>query len=262
MSTTIPLIAPSLPLGWCPTSEQDRATMLFNRAGALLPTGAGWTVKVSTLADPPTAAEQSNTLWLVLGADGSPTRLYKYSGGYWSSEHPVTASGSQRSLWVGTENDLWAFDGGDGTDPTTSPPTARTGAMWQVDHDFDFRALMGPGTSPDSTVLAVGANLGAEFITLAIENFPHQHPFGYLYHGTSSDDALFLHGSTVTIPSTTGYAVHGDASGESTTATSADLITGAPIAPQDSTAATTKSVLNPVRGIFVIKRTARTHYVV
>lgn len=252
------LIPPSLPVGWCPTSEQDRATTYFNRAAALLPQGVGYVVKPSQTA--PTAAERANTIWLKLDGSNRPVGYFLYAGGYWSWPHAITAASAFRSLWIGVESDLWAMDGGDGTDPTSASPTSYTGAMWQVDHDFDFRALMGPGTSPDSTSLAVAANAGAEFTTLTVDNLKHQHPFGARING-NNDDAEFLTGTSVSIASTIAREVEGDSGDPSETATTtADLITALGIAAQDADETSTAiSRIPPVRGIYVIKRTARVY---
>jgi microcystin-dependent protein len=76
------------------------------------------------------------------------------------------------------ESDVWSYDGGDGDNPTTDPPTDKSGAMWEVDHDFDFHFPLGAGTSaaPYNTLINVGDVGGEEKHGLTSdENGIHSH---------------------------------------------------------------------------------------
>lgn len=127
----------------------------------------GYTTILDTDSTP--AVEDRGKLWhkRTGSPDGAPSgRLYAYYGGAWVSPNPVAASSDERRVFVGSEADVWSYDGGDGTDPTVTPPTDAAGAMWEVDHDFDFRFPLGAGTSPKPTTVAVGDTGGSEEVTL------------------------------------------------------------------------------------------------
>ena len=136
----LPLIPGSLPVGWCPASEQDRYNKYFALGIAQLSLGTGYTIKYSDTQ--PTPEERANTLWYkTIG--GVPDRLYVYYNGYWSAQHEAPADGEERRLWVGSEANVWAYDGGDGTDPGAGGAnvTAQTGAMFVSCDPRDIAAL-------------------------------------------------------------------------------------------------------------------------
>lgn len=112
---------------------------------------------------------------------------YYFSGGSWIMAHPVPASSQERRFWVGVEADVWAYDGGDGIDPGVTAPTLNTGAMWEVDHNFDGKFPIGPGTLPGyqtvpvPTVIPVNGTGGAEgqnMILTEAQLAAHSHPIG------------------------------------------------------------------------------------
>lgn len=111
--------------------------------------------------------------------------------GVWATPHPDEAGGKKRIWYVGSESEVWSLDGGDGTDPTSNPPTATTGAMWEVDHLWDFRFPLAAGTSPApySTTVSPGDTLGAEKVILALDEMPsHSHnAFVASSNGTSAN---------------------------------------------------------------------------
>ena len=91
--------------------------------------------------------------------------------GYWVQPHPVPPEGDERRLYVGTEASLLTYDGGE-----NAVVGAATGPFWEVDHNFDFRFPLGPGTSPDGTVVVVTGTGGAETHTLVEAELPeHLH---------------------------------------------------------------------------------------
>ncbi len=62
---------------------------------------------------------------------GDPLRWFFWNGTAWVWPHQVPPLSEERRLWLGTEADLWFYDGGDGTTPVGATDT--TGAMWAVD---------------------------------------------------------------------------------------------------------------------------------
>lgn len=92
-------------------------------------------------------ADQSN-LWLKLdGTTGYPTRLYQYATGLgqWVCPYRIPALAKERMVWVGTPAELWAYDGGDGSDPA-STVSISTGSFWEVDTNFADNVAGGVGT--------------------------------------------------------------------------------------------------------------------
>lgn len=169
----------NLPAGFCWTDAQTFMDTIF----ALLQGTADsdQIIISSTLPDP----EDQGKIWFRLNVDGTLEGAYKYQG-EWHRPHPVPLSSASRMIWVGSEADLWAYDGGDGTDPSSSPPTDMTGAMWEVDTNFEFRMPLGVGnndlgTSPvdyggGATTVATGGTGGAEKVQLTTDELAaHQH---------------------------------------------------------------------------------------
>jgi microcystin-dependent protein len=205
----LPLIPGTLAVGWCPSSEQDRYNKYFALGVAQLSLGTGYTIKVSDT--PPTAEERTTTLWHKTIA-GVPDLLYIYYSGYWIAKHEAPAGGDERRFFMGSEADVWAYDGGDGTDPGAGGAnvTDYTGAMWRVDHDFDFRFPIGAGTNPvaydgsAATSIGVAATGGVERVALSEDELPaHTHKFEddqfgkWQADGNDSDDNEGLIGSVV-----------------------------------------------------------------
>jgi microcystin-dependent protein len=110
--------------------------------------------------------------WYRTGASGDDGWYYwNTTHTKWVMPHPVPASSAERRLYVGTELSLLTYDGGE-----NAAVDVDEGPFWEVDHDFDFRFLLGPGTSPGGTVVAVNATGGAETHTLTEAEIPeHLH---------------------------------------------------------------------------------------
>lgn len=138
-------------------------------------------------------ATDRDKIWIQLGADNLPTgRFFTYVGG-WFMRHPRRDSGSiymgERLWWVGTESDAWSLDGGSGQDPSGTPPTLTTGAMWEKDSDFDFRFPLAAGTSPKPTTVSIGATGGEEEHALIVSEIPpHVHTFP-IYNGDGANNS-------------------------------------------------------------------------
>jgi len=150
----LPIIAPTLPQGFCPTTWQELINEGVGKAVAQF-SGSGFTVLINQEAVP--AVSDRDKLWR--RPSQASRGLYEFSGGTWVVIHPEPASGSVRRWWEGTEASLWAYDGGDGTNPSINPPATNNGAMWEVDHAYDGRSPMGAGTIPTANpakILAVG----------------------------------------------------------------------------------------------------------
>lgn len=158
--------------------------------------------KVIISGNAPSPADQDG-IW-VRTVGGYLEGFYTYIGG-WFRPHPIPASSQVRTMFAGAESAVWSFDGGDGTNPTVTPPTSTTGAMWQVDHTFDFKFPVGPGlnavaydgnaasTIVQGGVVTSAGNAGEErHVEVAAEVGPHVHNQfqGRFQHGTADTNAF------------------------------------------------------------------------
>lgn len=246
----LPLIPGSLPVKWCPLTEQERYNKFFALGVARLDSGSGWNIHVSDTA--PTADRRGDTLWLKLsGTD--PIRLYKYTQGYWAARNPIAPSNSVdgaslRWLWVGTLSNLWSLDGGSGDDPSVVAPTAFTGAMWEEDTDFAARMPLGVGTLPlSTTAVAVTGTGGVDQTVLTKAQIPpHQHKLGFQESTADGSNPSYLYGNQPDISVATRVYITEDGS-------ALGLGDGAG-------AATAHNNMPPYVGVYFIKRTIREFY--
>ncbi len=191
---------------------------------------------------------------------GEMIRLFMFDGVRWLSPHPVPPNSPECRIWTGTEAELWAYDGGDGSDPAISPPTDYTGAMWQVETLFSFRTPMGVGQNGVSydgngaTSITIRQKLGVERVNLSqSELTEHQ-------HFVVNDDAVAIPGTGTPITNATSVEKVGDVNGGALyildgTTTPATLglssKTGGGLSHDN---------LMPCVGVFFIKRTVRRYY--
>jgi hypothetical protein len=183
--------------GYCFSGFDRLALDIVNNMSGYLP--GQYSVIIDSDTEP--SADDRGKLWHKLLPGGAPTgKLFKYFMGKWVSPNPIEAEAESRTWWTGSEADLWSYDGGDGSDPTSSPPTATTGAMWVRDTDYDFRFPLGMGTSPApySTTVSPGDTGGEEKHVLTGDEFTdgdHIHTVGRMADN-SNDDGVFLTGTS------------------------------------------------------------------
>jgi len=245
----IPIVPPTLPEGFCSRlTGSDWAQVLINegvgKAVAQL-SGTGFAVILNQETVP--GVNDVGKLWRQPST--AARGLYSFVGGAWIIPHPSPASGSERRLWAGTLVELRSFDGGDGS---ATAPAGNVGAMWEEDTDMTGRSPMHPGDIPTATpskTLTVGENYGEGSHTQTEDEVgTHDHPL--------LADASILNGRNVKVVGT-GVGGAGLYIGN-TGPPSTDLSVG------DNTYATTQQpmpVIHPVRGLYVIKRSARVNYV-
>lgn len=186
MSIQAIVTAGQLQPGFCWTNAQDFVQALVSILNVTFP----GTFNSFNFGNAVPAPGDRNKPWFRLNPDGTPDRWYVYLGG-WISPNPRAASSKERIIWMDTEANLWAYDGGDGTNPGTNAPTPTTGAMWQRDTTFGdevsniFRVPIGIGKNPTSydggapLQIAVGGTGGVERVALAVNQTPkHQHTVG------------------------------------------------------------------------------------
>lgn len=170
----------------------------------------------------------------------------------WIKPHDIPASSDVRLLWVGAAVDLETYDGGSAG---TVGPAA--GPFWEVDTDFDARIPMGPGTTTDGTVITVGTNAGDDTVTLSEDDIPPHYHFinieqsSTISHvATENDGYLTSSGSNEIDWVGVGVLPPLKAVGKTN-----DNI---PV----SGSQTDVNIVPPVRGCFIIKRTARIYRII
>lgn len=180
--------------------------------------------------------------WVRTETDGSLIGVYTFGNGLWVRPHPVSPSSDYRSLWVGTLANLKTFEGG-----ADEAITETTGPFWEEDTNFQAKCLMGPGSFTEYNgttrdALGVGETTGSEKVRLAETEMPvHNHTFA-IHQGDGTNNGNYIMAC------------------DESTIQQADHPTNA----AGGSAGVTRyhENLPPVRGIYVIKRTARKYYTV
>lgn len=269
------LIAPTHPAGFCPTSYQEYTDAIINgtQITFLIDTGNFLYNYGSTTPAP------ENRIFPWLNTDDNLWWNFKF--GLWVAPvSPRDLVDGFRQMYLppaGTlESAVWSLDQGDGTDPSVTPPTDTTGAMWQVDHTLDGRFPVGSGVVPDSDLGAGDASIG---IAQTGDSFgregeyahkltgdegavdQHTHKYGITNQdGSGSADDPFLSKSALeTVPSYQGFLVTGSNGVDIESFTQSNLETlkanlGAGV---DSLKHNT---MPPYIGVWWLKHTARKFY--
>lgn len=205
----------------------------------------------TVISDSQPAATDQDKVWFrtVGGAPVYPF-AWRFYNGLWVARHAESPNSSRRELYTGTEAGLASYDGGDGG--AIGTVSATTGPMWQVDHTFDFRFPLGPGSSPAGTIVAVGDTGGEETHSLTTAEIPpHTHPTprgsGFVIWDKTSGGIQNWTGGAYEfdLPSASGSNPSSAATGS----------TGG-----DGTNVTAHNTMPPYLATFLIKRTGRIFY--
>lgn len=243
------VIPPVFPAGYCPTMQEFANDLASGLQFSLSGPYSGLIIS----AEEPVAADRSK-LWLrLIGPTGPVDRFYLYLNGRWSWPHEVRP-GTKRRIWIeGTEAEIKAEDGGN-----TNAVGDYDGPFWAIDHNYDRRSPMGPGTNVEtSETLDVSENEGAEGVTLEAENLKHFHGTGASVEGPP-DAPTWVKRAWSLAASVASLAqdwTDGPANFTSSI-TGGDRGTTDPIV-EDGTENEEVSVIHPVRGVYCCSRTAR-----
>lgn len=244
---SIILVPPVFPAGYCPTTEQQRANDIVDGITAYV----DGTYTVWNYGNTEPTAENRGKPWLRLKGDGTLDRVYIYYNGQWVSPHVTPAGGSERRLWVGTTGELETYDGGQ-----AGTVGAASGPMWEVDTAFAGRMPLGVGTTPSSVAIAVATNYGNDKVTITDANLPEH--FHYVAKSTQQNS------SSLSATQAVAY-IGGGYGNENYVLQGLDIASNIPNVGQTSKAGTasptTLDLLNPARGVYFIKRTARLFHV-
>lgn len=179
---------------------------------------------------------------------GKPDKMYVYQDGRWLSGHSIPASGGERKIWVGTENDLKTYDGGEDV-----AVTDYRGPFWEIDAAFAAKLPAGVGAFPSGAAVTVGVSSGEEETTLLDSQLPdHTHKGKAYYYaaggGLSSD------------PSGKADNLKHEGSGHTTNASG--TIAGAGVLTEgiNGNSGEAHNNVPPILGVYFIKRTGRIYY--
>jgi hypothetical protein len=181
------------------------------------------------------------------GAYGAPIQWYLWNGSAWVWPHQVVANASERRLWVGSESELWAYDGGDGGNPASV--TDITGPMWIVDVAFNQRTARGalPGT------LEPGAQAGADS---SVQPLPSYLPAHFHNESVRVKNTNSVHNWGNGQPAEAGNVEHLSAGGPDTGTVTTTTDTQGGGTPPNLTVPTIPASI----GTYFIKRSARKFY--
>lgn len=172
-----------LPANYCYTTPNRFALDIAAALSGYVP--GQYSIIIRSETEP--AAADRDKVWIQINSDGAATgKIFTYAYGKWVMLNP-RRSVSERVWWTGSESAAWSYDGGDGTNPTSNPPTATTGAMWQRDTDFDAKFPLQAGTLASGVVLAPGNTGGVEDVTLTLAQLPTNHQ-DWRIEGSGSGD--------------------------------------------------------------------------
>lgn len=162
-----------LPASYCFTTPNRFALDIAAGLSGYVP--GEYSVIIKSETEP--AATDRDKVWVQINADGASTgKTFTYAYGKWVMLNP-RRDVNERVWWTGSESAAWSYDGGDGLDPSSNPPTATTGAMWERDVDYNARFPIQAGTLPSGVVLAPGDVGGEEEHVLTEAELPsHTHP--------------------------------------------------------------------------------------
>lgn len=234
----LPILPSSPPEGFCPANWDEVNLQLVGRAVAVLE-GSGFTVITDSETVP--SPENNGYLW----RRPSTGLIYKYTSGAWVTPHPEPPSGEARRLYVGTTVQLQTYDGG-----SIGAVGDAAGPMWEVDTDFDGRSPMGPGSIPDANpakTLNVGEDYGEGAHTMTAQEVgPHTHPLNVSdlsqTPGAGTQAGLL-------------FQAPGTGSGNPASPSTLQVQTNEYTTTQQS-----MPIIHPVRGTYIIRRTARIFY--
>jgi len=224
--------------------------------------------------------------WIKTDSSGNLVGLFTFGSGAWVRPHPVPPSSQQRIIWAGSDSDLWSFDGGDGSNPITTPPTSTTGAMWVRDTAFGsgepsdpnagangvnvFKVPIGAGLNPtayDQTSaksIAVGDVGGEERVALTQSQMPpHTHGARMGFHPSTTDECHGWDNASVGGFGADTLATQVQvAAGDTGAMSAANQSAGYPITIAGGNGATPAAVVSHnnlpnYKGVIFAKRTAR-----
>lgn len=242
-TANLPIIPPTLPEGFCPTSWQNFVNEAVGKAIVQF-TSSSFSVLIVQSTAP--GATDRDKPWLNTTDD----RIYRWVGGAWVSRHPSTPGGIERRLVRGTTAQIETYDGGE-----AGVVGDAAGPMWEEDTDFAARFPVGVGTTAGGTVIALGGTGGEDAHVLLQAELPsttHRHLSPWMASTGASDATTFPYGNG---PAITGSGKVVDDSGNNHSDRVLPYTESVGLGSD-----TAHNNLPPYIGVRWIKRTARIYY--
>lgn len=254
MNIPITIVPPTLPAGYCYSGWQDFVEQLFNNLSMYISTDVNPSRIVFGSSVP--AASLQAYPWYRTAGD-SKDGFYHWNAALvgWVRAHPMATS-FRMLVDIVDPAEITTFDGGD-----ADAAGLASGPMWEIDTNYAGRSPMGPGAIPDTTkTLAAQEDYGSGTHALVANELP-KHTHGITLKGFRTNLEAGIE---------QWYAKQGPGDGvyETTPENLGQFVTHLDIGDGvnwDETLwgqATPQSVslVHPVRGTYVIKRTARKYY--
>lgn len=220
--TLLPIVESGTPPGLCYTTLSADIPIIAQYLRALF-NGNEWNTGSST---PP--AENRDRPWARTNSDGTPDGVWFYSGGFWLQKHE--AATGLVAMYEGSLASIDTFDSGE-----VGVVSSMTGPFWEPVTQMAARSPIHPGTLPSGTIINIGDNIGEEKHVMALnELIEHSHIIKTFSAGAIGGDG----GHILNEPDPAADVDHAtEPEGQS---------------PPDG-----MNVIQPSRGIWFIRRTAR-----
>lgn len=252
MSIPVTLVPGTLPYSCWPDNPQTLNVDIVTRIVAVLSTTfAG--IYISASAPP---ADQRDKIWF----NSTNQRLYQWINGAWQRTYDIPASDPfYRMPFPGTTAQLTDYGLGAGMGSGGVGPSS--GPLWEVDHDYDDRLLVGVGPTICATVNTTYGSKSHTLTEAEGATGNHTHAFGLSNQDITgkNDDAFFSKSTKRTVPSYTGFLVTGGGSSMEVPFTDADLFTLPCGNDAKGVTPTAFDIVPPVRSVYWIKRTSRVY---
>ena len=245
MATTYQITPGTLSSNCYPAAPQTLYNEMMEKAGISI------NLTGIILATSAPAVTDRDKLWIKL--DGtSPVRQFIFALGKWVWPHEIPADDSRRIISVAANAAaIQALDGGD-----SATVGDTTGAFWEEDTNFQDRIPMG---ATGSLAALVGTDYGDADaqVSVVAANIPEHR------HFIANPDKLSNSGNHLTSTQQCTLQNQGGGIGDQDytfVGSDTEASIGRTSAYGESTV-TAMNILNPVHGVYILKRTSRKYYV-
>lgn len=246
MSLILPVTSSEVPSNLECIITDERWQQLVALLSVLVPDGFKMTV--SSTAPAP---EDRIWPWFRLLSDGKPDAIYHYTSGYWLSKYHTPVNSPIRLAYTDDATSLLTYDGGE-----NAPVSEIAGPFWEIDTAFAGRIPAGVGNLPSfatsGNAIVLNTNDGNDQITLTDAAYRNHRHFTVALQSVTGGSAPTPSNQVASDGGGMGnenYFLFGTGTAATRGRTSfaeGDTDPNAPI-----------ELLNPVRGVHWIKRTAR-----
>ena len=242
MATQYPLTPGTLSSTCYPASAQTLYNEMFAKGFVTLD------IEGVIISESSPSATNRDKLWIKINGSGFPTGHFKFQNGLWVWPHHVPLNDKRVYLFIGSSAEVNTLDDGN-----TNPVADADGPFWQIDTDFEDRIPIGVGSS---LATSVGTNYGDADakITLGETNIPEH------FHYCFADETVVGY-NNLNPTNQVADALGSEGSENYVMAQSTNEATLGKSGTYGQETPDELNVLNPVRAVYMIKRTARIYTV-